>query len=210
MNIIQILKTFYKHIVLICVSTVIVTLLVITKAFFLTTPTYTSNAQLIANNNTAMISTYKQLITSDKFTSAVSTGLTKRKSISSDQIGNVSVVYTPTSPIFTISYTSSNPKVAVMGANKTAQLFVNNLDKYFAGSAVTIYSQADIPQRSDRAQLKKKIISGLIFGFVLGIILALFIELFSLTIKDSDYAKNILGLNDLGTVHLMSKTKRSK
>jgi len=210
MNIMQIVKMFYKHVVLICLSIVVVTLLVTAKLFFFTTPTYVSSAQLIANNNTSMISTYQQLITSDKFTSAINMSLVKSKAVSSNEVGSVSVVYTPTSPIFSIDYTASSPKVAVMGANKAAQVFVNNLDKYFAGNTVTIYSQANIPQRADRTQLKKKIIISALGGLVLGLLLSLVVELFSPNVKDSDYPRNILNLNSLGNVHLMSKSKRSK
>lgn len=210
MNIVQILKMFYKHIVLICTSIVIVTLLVIVKMFFFTTPTYVSSTQLIANNNTGMIGTYKQLITSDKFTSAINTSLIKNKLASSDEIGKVTVVYTPTSPIFEIDYTSSNPKVAVEGSNKATQLFVRNLGKYFAGNLVSVYSPANIPEKAGKTQLKKIIIISMISGFVIGCLFSLLVEIFSPSVKDVDYTQNVLGINNLGTVHLITREKRSR
>lgn len=204
---------FYKHIVLIVLSAAVVTMIVIVKIFFLTPPHYVGTAQLIANNNTSMISTYQQLVTSDKFAMAVNSNLVKDNLLSSDQAkskGLINVVYTPTSPIFSISYTSTDPKVAAAGANAASAFFINNLSKYFSGNTVSTYADATVPEQANTVGLKKKITVGVIAGIIIGLVISILIEIFRPSIKDSDYLQNVLGLNNLGNVHLSSKIKRGK
>ncbi|MFC6294110.1 YveK family protein [Lactiplantibacillus daoliensis] len=209
MNVVQILKMFYKHLVLICGSMLVVVVIVFTRSLFFTTPKYTASAQLIANNNTSMISTYKELITSEKFREATSSEL-KRSDISADNANvpvQFNVIYTPTSPIFSISCTSTSPKVAAASANIAANLFVNNLGKYFSGNLVSIYSKASIPNDATKSGLKKRLVISLIAGFILGTVLSLIKEIFARTLRDSDYTENVLGLNNLGVIHLSKMNK---
>lgn len=188
--------------------------------FFVITPEYGSQAQLIVrlpkndianvndiNANLQMITTYKDLIKSDTVVNEVKQRLKleHNSDISVSQLkGSIQVVQSENSQMFSITSKFSDPVVAENIANQTALVFQEKAKDMLLVDKISIISPAvaNFAPISPNNQLN--ILLGLIGGFIFGVALAFVVELFDRTVKDDRFISEDLGLAVLGTVPAMT------
>lgn len=185
-------------------------------AFFILTPKYSSQAQLVVtlpqtettnandvNTNLQMINTYKDIITGDLVTKEVSEKLNSEYGVklSTDDLKEViKVEQNQNSQMFSIIATSKSPREAANISNTTAEIFKANAKDVLNVDRISIISQAVANSAPVFPNKKLTLAVGLLFGLMLGVFLAILLELLDRTVKDSKVLTDEFGLTLLGNV----------
>lgn len=185
-------------------------------AFFILTPKYSSQAQLVVtlpqtettnandvNTNLQMINTYKDIITGDLVTKEVSEKLNSeyRVKMSTDDLKEViKVEQNQNSQMFSIIATSKSPREAANISNTTAEIFKANAKDVLNVDRISIISQAVANSDPIFPNKKLTIAAGLLLGLMLGVFLAVALELLDRTVKESKTLTDEFGLTLLGNV----------
>lgn len=185
-------------------------------AFFILTPKYSSQAQLVVtlpqtettnandvNTNLQMINTYKDIITGDLVTKEVSEKLSSeyRLKMSADDLKEtIKVEQNQNSQMFSIIATSTSPREAANISNTTAEIFKANAKDVLNVDRISIISQAVASSDPVFPNKKLTLAAGLLIGIMLGVFLALTFELLDRTIKESKALTDEFGLTILGNV----------
>lgn len=188
--------------------------------FFVITPKFSSQAQLIVrlpqnettnvndiNGNLQMINTYKDLIKSDTVMNEVQQRLkTEYDSDVSVEVlsASVSVNQSPNSQMFSIISKMTDPIVAQNIANQTALVFQEQAKDMVNVDKITIISSATANVTPVSPNDKINLVIGIALGIVLGIGAAFILELFDKTIKDDSFVEDELGFTVLGIVPNMT------
>jgi capsular polysaccharide biosynthesis protein len=212
----QLLDMFKKHIQLILTCMFAGLALSGVVTFFIITPKYSSQAQLVVtlpqsdstnvndvNSNLQMINTYKDFIVSDLVLNQVQSRLDTQYKIEMEpkEIKNlISVEQSQNSQMFSIIVTTTKSVEAAHIANTVAKTFQDNAKDVLNVDRITITSSA--VAESDPVSPNKKLFlaAGLILGALIGIIATLLIELMDRTVKDATFLTEELGFTLLGTV----------
>jgi capsular polysaccharide biosynthesis protein len=221
----EIFETLRKHLLTIFISMFAGLAIAGVATFFVLTPKYSSQAQLIvtlphsevtnANDvtmNLQMINTYKDMIVSDLVLNEVKTRLENEDNVhmSTGKIKEaISVNQSQNSQMFSIQAINTNAITAQQIANTTANVFQENAKDVMNVDKISIISKAvaDTTPVSPNNQLNLAI--GLILGVMVGIGSAFLMELFDRTVKDEKYVTDALGFPILGTVPEMSAKELS-
>ncbi|WP_137663702.1 YveK family protein [Enterococcus hulanensis] len=185
-------------------------------AFFILTPKYSSQAQLVVtlpqtettnandvNTNLQMINTYKDIITGDLVTKEVSEKLSSEYGlkISVDDLKEtIKVEQNQNSQMFSIIATSKSPREAANLSNVTAEIFKANAKNVLNVDRISIISQAVASSEPVFPNKKITIAAGLLIGIMIGVFLAVILELLDRTIKESKTLTDEFGLTLLGNV----------
>lgn len=216
----QLLDLLRKRLGLIIVGGIVGLLISGLLAFFILTPKYDSQAQLVVtlphsettnandvNTNLQMINTYKDIITGDLVTKEVSEKLDADYGIkltASELKETVKVEQNQNSQMFSIIATSTSPREAANIANVTAETFQANAKDVLNVDRISIISSAVAASNPVFPNKKLILLIGLVLGIMLGIILALVLELLDRTVKDSKALTEEFGLTILGNVPAMT------
>lgn len=185
-------------------------------AFFILTPKYSSQAQLVVtlpqtettnandvNTNLQMINTYKDIITGDLVTKEVSEKLSSEYGIkmnTNDLKESIKVEQNQNSQMFSIIATSKSPREAANISNTTAEIFKANAKDVLNVDRISIISQAVASSSPVFPNKKLTIAAGLLLGLMLGVFLAVALELLDRTVKESKTLTDEFGLTLLGNV----------
>lgn len=188
--------------------------------YFVITPNYSSQAQLIVrlpqnettnvndiNGNLQMINTYKDLIKSDTVMNEVQQRMKREhdSDLTIEALGSsVSVTQSQNSQMFSIVSKVTDPIVAQNIANQTALVFQEQAKDMLNVDKITIISSAIANVNPVSPNDKLNLIIGAVLGIMLGIAVAFILELFDKTIKDDSFVEDELGFTILGVVPNMT------
>lgn len=219
-NLEEIFETLRKHLVTIIISMFAGLAISGIVTFFILTPKYSSQAQLIVtlpqsdtanvndvNTNLQMINTYKDMIVSDLVLNEVKDRLETEDNVkmTAGQIKDaISVNQSQNSQMFSIQAISTNAVTAQQIANTTSQVFQENAKDVMNVDKISIISGAVANTTPVSPNNKLNLVIGLVLGMMVGVGLAFLFELLDRTVKDEKYVTDALGFPILGTVPEMS------
>lgn len=216
-DIFEILK---KHLATIIISMFVGLGIAGIATFFIITPKYESQAQLIVklpraensntqdvNTNLLMINTYKDLITGDLVMSTVKDRLESEYNLemtTGELKSAIQVVQSQNSQMFSIVATDDKALDAEHIANTTAQVFQENAQDVMDVDKISIISNAQASMSPVSPNNKLNLAIGLVLGLMVGIGLAFVLELLDRTVKDNRFVTETLDFTILGSVPHMS------
>ena len=216
----EIFETLRKHLITIIISMFAGLAISGIVTFFILTPKYSSQAQLIVtlpqsdtenvndvNTNLQMINTYKDMIVSDLVLNEVKDRLETEDNVkmTAEQIKDaISVNQAENSQMFSIQAISTNAVAAQQIANTTSQVFQENAKDVMNVDKISIISGAVANTTPVSPNNKLNLVIGLGLGMMIGVGLAFLFELLDRTVKDEKYVTDTLGFPILGTVPEMS------
>lgn len=209
-----------KRLGLILITTILGTLIAGLLTFFVITPKYSSEAQLIVtlpqteqtnvndvNANLMMLNTYKDLIKSN----AVLSEVQKRAAEEANFKGTVgtlsnmiSVTQSQNSQMFSIVATSTNAYEAKDLANITATVFQEQVKQILTVDKISVISNASVNLTPISPNKKLNLAIGFVLGCMVGVGIAFLLEFLDKTVKDSRFVTEELGLMLLGSVPEMT------
>lgn len=193
--------------------------------FFVITPKYSSQAQLMVrlpqsesvdvnniNANLQMINTYKDLIKSDTVMGEVKK---KMKSEYNNELtidtlkASIEVTQSQNSQMFSIITKGESPIMMQNIANLTALVFQEKAQETLSVDKISIISSATANLSPVSPNNKLNLLIGLVLGMITGIAFAFVLELFDKTIKSDSFVSEELGFTLLGIVPNMSTKELS-
>ncbi|MGO2629872.1 MAG: YveK family protein [Enterococcus italicus] len=222
----EIFEILKKHVAAILISMFAGLALASVATFFIITPKYNSQAQLIVklprtdatnagdvNTNLLMINTYKDMITGDLVMSTVKDRLESEYDLDktvSELKGAIQVQQSQNSQMFSIVATDTKPVDAEHIANTTAKVFQENAKDVLDVDKISIISNAQASMTPVSPNNKLNLAIGLVLGMMVGVGLAFLLELLDRTVKDSRFVAENLGFTILGSVSQMTDKELKK
>ena len=222
----EIFDILKKHVAAILISMFAGLALASVATFFIITPKYNSQAQLIVklprtdatnagdvNTNLLMINTYKDMITGDLVMSTVKDRLESEYDLDktvSELKGAIQVQQSQNSQMFSIVATDTKPVDAEHIANTTAKVFHENAKDVLDVDKISIISNAQASMTPVSPNNKLNLAIGLVIGMMVGVGLAFLLELLDRTVKDSRFVAENLGFTILGSVPQMTDKELKK
>lgn len=222
----EIFDILKKHVAAILISMFAGLALASVATFFIITPKYNSQAQLIVklprtdatnagdvNTNLLMINTYKDMITGDLVMSTVKDRLESEYDLDktvSELKGAIQVQQSQNSQMFYIVATDTKPVDAEHIANTTAKVFQENAKDVLDVDKISIISNAQASMTPVSPNNKLNLAIGLVLGMMVGVGLAFLLELLDRTVKDSRFVAENLGFTILGSVPQMTDKELKK
>ncbi|MDT2646138.1 Wzz/FepE/Etk N-terminal domain-containing protein [Enterococcus dongliensis] len=222
----EIFDILKKHVAAILISMFAGLALASVATFFIITPKYNSQAQLIVklprtdatnagdvNTNLLMINTYKDMITGDLVMSTVKDRLESEYDLDktvSELKGAIQVQQSQNSQMFSIVATDTKPVDAEHIANTTAKVFQENAKDVLDVDKISIISNAQASMTPVSPNNKLNLAIGLVLGMMVGVGLAFLLELLDRTVKDSRFVAENLGFTILGSVPQMTDKELKK
>lgn len=189
--------------------------------FFILTPKYSSQTQLVVtlpqtentnvndvNTNLQMINTYKDIITGDLVTKEVAEKLTRSygTDIEKEDLKKaIKVEQNQNSQMFSVIAVSTSPKEAMDISNVTAETFKSNAKNVLNVDRISIISKAVEDSTPIFPNKKLSLLIGALIGLIVGIFAAFVLEVLDRTIKDSQVITDQFGLTILGNVPQMTQ-----
>lgn len=222
MNISDILNKLKKNVIWI-ISTIFVCVGISgVITFFILTPKYDSSSQMIAkmskddnnqvnigdvNSNLMLISTYKDIIKSSLvMEESVRQINDKGYSLSAEELQKLTAVeQAQNSQMFTITVTSSSPKLSQIAANIITEVFQVKVGEVMAVNKVSVIAPASRNTKPITPNIKLNLVIGSFIGLLLGISYILIKDIFDKTVDDEEFITNNLGLLVLGTIPEMNE-----
>lgn len=217
----EIFEILRKHLASIIISMFAGLALAGIVTFFIITPKYSSQTQLIVtlpqsettnvndvNTNLQMINTYKDFITGDLVMEQVKDRLDSEYGLkmSEGEIrGSITINQSQNSQMFSIQATSSKAVDAEHIANTTAQIFQENVKDVMNVDKISIISKASASMSPVSPNNKLNLAIGVVLGLMVGIGLAFLLELLDKTVKDDKFIRDNLDFAILGTVSQISQ-----
>ncbi|MBO6357938.1 tyrosine protein kinase [Enterococcus casseliflavus] len=222
----EIFDILKKHVAAILISMFAGLALASVATFFIITPKYDSQAQLIVklprtdatnagdvNTNLLMINTYKDMITGDLVMSTVKDRLESEYDLDktvSELKGAIQVQQSQNSQMFSIVATDTKPVDAEHIANTTAKVFQENAKDVLDVDKISIISNAQASMTPVSPNNKLNLAIGLVLGMMVGVGFAFLLELLDRTVKDSRFVAENLGFTILGSVPQMTDKELKK
>ncbi|MEI2401385.1 YveK family protein [Niallia taxi] len=223
----ELFQTLRKRIVLIISITIIAMIVSATVSYFILTPKYKSSTQILVNQsktddsafyntnevqtNIQLISTYSVIIKSAAILNTVKNDLNLKMSIS--ELNNkITVDSALNSQIMTVSVTDSDPAIALDIANRTAEVFENEIKKIMNVDNVTILPLADDQENQSPISPNPTlniVIAGIV-GLLVGIGLAFILEFLDNTVKTESDIEKLLELPVLGAITTIDENFEAK
>lgn len=219
----EIFEILKKHVAAILISMFAGLALASVATFFIITPKYNSQAQLIVklprtdatnagdvNTNLLMINTYKDMITGDLVMNTVKDRLESEYSLDKsvgELKGAIQVQQSQNSQMFSIVATDTKPVDAEHIANMTAQVFQENAKDVLDVDKISIVSQAQASMTPISPNNKLNLAIGLVLGMMIGIGLAFLLALLDRTVKDTRFVTETAGFTILGSVPQMTNAE---
>lgn len=222
----EIFDILKKHVAAILISMFAGLALASVATFFIITPKYNSQAQLIVklprtdatnagdvNTNLLMINTYKDMITGDLVMSTVKDRLESEYDLDktvSELKGAIQVQQSQNSQMFSIVATDTKPVDAEHIANTTAKVFQENAKDILDVDKISIISNAQASMTPVSPNNKLNLAIGLVLGMMVGVGLAFLLELLDRTVKDTRFVTETAGFTVLGSVPKMTSKEIAK
>ncbi|MED4044789.1 Wzz/FepE/Etk N-terminal domain-containing protein [Priestia aryabhattai] len=205
-----------KRLWLIALITIIAATFSAVISFFVLTPVYQTNTQILVNQakseqqlynagamqtNVQLISTYNDIIKSPAILDKVISKLNLDSSATSLS-GQIQVTSSENSQVAQITVQDTDPKRATEIANTTASVFQKEVPKIMNIDNVSILSKADFAasQSPVKPQPILNIIIGLVVGLIAGLGLSFLLEYLDNTIKTEQDIESTLSLPIMGVI----------
>ncbi|WP_361344497.1 Wzz/FepE/Etk N-terminal domain-containing protein, partial [Streptomyces sp. NPDC021562] len=195
-------------------------------SYFLLTPEYKSSTQILVNQtkedesvynynevqtNVQLINTYSVIIKSASILNNVRSDLNLDISLS-DLNKKITVESAQNSQIMTVSVIDPDPSVALQIANKTAEVFENEIKDLMQVDNVSILPLAD--DQENQAPISPNptlnIAIAAIIGLFIGIGLAYLLEYLDNTVKTEQDIEKLLNLPVLGAITIIDQNFEAK
>jgi capsular polysaccharide biosynthesis protein len=218
----QIVKSRFSLIISVTLVVVIITAVI---SFFILTPVYQSSTQLLVNQtqnnqslynenqvqtNLQLVNTYSVIIKSPAVLDLVIKDLNLKMS-EGELNQDITVESETNSQVVNITVQNTDPKQAALIANKTAEVFKNQIINIMKVDNVTILAKADVVKK--QAPIKPRpslnIMIALVVGLMIGIALAFIIDYFNNMIKTEQDVEKALGLPILGVITTFEDSKET-
>ena len=219
-------KIVKKNIGLIVVTTAIGLLLAAFVSYFVMTPKYDANVDVLVNRkqdkaianqlsdqqaDVNMINTYKDIITKEVTLVPVQKELHDKLGYSisvATLMGNTAVTNQQNSQVFSITYTDTDAARSKTVANTIANVFKSKVKTILDINNVSIIAKARQPKAPSSPNKKLNMLIGLVLGLFIGLAIALLRTITDKKVKDLDFLTDELGLTKLGIVGHTRKTSR--
>lgn len=218
----EIILILRKRILLILSMTILGVIVLAGFTFFLVTPKYGTDVQLVVQSNqenatgnnlqsdltgnVMMVNTYKDLIKSDIVLDQVASELAMEKGgqyTLSELDQMINVTQSQNSQMFSINVVSRSAKEAMDIANKTAMIFKEKAVEILKVDKVSIISLAKLKEKPVSPNKQLNLIIGAAIGFIMGALLTFLIEFLDKTVKDEKFISNELALPLLGEISIV-------
>jgi capsular polysaccharide biosynthesis protein len=219
----ELFETLRKRLWLILFITGLATIVSAVVSYFFLTPIYQASTQILVNQakseqqlynyneiqtNLQLINTYSVIIKSPTILEKVKDELNLDRTM--DELNEqIQVSSEKDSQVFSVTVQDPDPAMAVKIANKTADVFKNEIVKIMNIDNVTILSKAEV--KENQAPVKPKPMLNMAIAFVVGLMtgvgLAFLLEYLDNTIKAETDVEKHLGLPVLGSVSVISSQK---
>ena len=212
----EIMKIIKKRLFLIIGLTIFATGIAITISFYVLTPIYQAQTQILIDQkhngeevysrsqiemDLYLISTYNDIITSPIILNKVVEKLEIDTSVK--RLANqITLSSENGSKVIDMDVLDKDPKRAVDIANTTAEVFQKEVPNLLNVDNIKILSEARIGEANSPVSPNKErnIAIGVVIGIMLGIGLAILLETLDTTIKNEKDVENIIGLPIMGVV----------
>jgi capsular polysaccharide biosynthesis protein len=192
-------------------------------SYFLLTPIYQASTQILVNQkkseqslysanevqtNLQLINTYNVIITSPAILDIVSEEL--NLDMTAAQLkGKITVGSEKDSQVVNLSVQDSDAKVAAQIANKTAEVFKEEISDIMNVNNVSILAKADVTENPSPIKPRPllNVAIAMIVGLMASVGLAFLLEYFNNTIKNEQDIEKILGLPILGVIAMIDDQK---
>lgn len=222
----KIVEIIRKRIVLIIIFIIISISISIGVTFYVLTPIYQAQTQILVNQKSnsvetnswqatdidlRLINTYNEIITSPVILTPVIEKL-ELDTTPEQLMEQITVSSKSDSQVVNISVIVPDPLNAVEIANTVAEVFKEQIPKLMSVDNITILSaakQSDSP-RPLKPNKELNLAVGAVLGFMLGVGLAMYLEFLDTTIKSEDDIETFLHLPVMGVVGLIPEEKVKK
>ena len=223
----ELFQTLKKRILLIISITLFAMIVSGIVSYYVLTPEYKSSTQILVNQsktdetsfyntnevqtNIQLISTYSVILKSAAILNTVKNDLNLDMSVSALN-NKITVESAQNSQIMTISVTDSDPTVALNIANKTAEVFEEEIKKIMSVDNVTILPLADDQENQSPVSPNPplNIIIAAVVGLLIGIGLAFLLEYLDNTVKTEQDIEKLLELPVLGAITVIDENFEAK
>jgi len=212
----ELFQTLKKRLWLIGLITIIAAIISAVVSFFVVTPIYESKTQILVNQtksdqqlytgnevqtNIQLINTYNVIIKSPAILDKVKSELNLKRTV--DELNNqISVSSAKDSQVVEITAQDPSPHIAAQIANKTAEVFQNQISTIMKVDNVSVLSKADV--KDDVSPVKPQpllnIAIAMVLGLMAGIGLAFLLEYLDNTIKTEQDIETTLELPVIGAI----------
>lgn len=223
----DIFKTLKKRAALILSLTVIAVIIAAIVSFFVLTPIYQANTQVLVNqkkeditqqttsadiqSNLQLINTYNEIIKSPAILSIVIENLDLP--LSPGQLASkVNVTNANNSQVLNVSVQDENYNVAADMANQIVEVFKEEVPKLMNIDNVNILSPAQYSDNPVPIKPNKllNIAIALVIGLMVGVGLAFLLEYLDTTVKTEQDVEDIIGLPIIGIIGVISTEEMRK
>lgn len=222
----ELFQTLRKRVFLIISVALIAMIVIGVVSYFVLTPVYKSSTQILVNQakedqsvynynevqtNVQLISTYSVILKSSAILNEVKNDLQLNISVA-ELNDKITVESAQNSQIMTISVTDPDPAIALEIANKTAEVFENEIKDIMSVDNVTILPLADDQENQSPVSPNPPLniaIAGIV-GLLLGIGLAFLLEYLDNTVKSEQDIEKLLGLPVLGAITIIDENFEAK
>ncbi|WP_437829656.1 YveK family protein [Niallia taxi] len=222
----ELFQTLRKRLFLIISVALIAMIVIGVVSYFVLTPIYKSSTQILVNQakedqsvynynevqtNVQLISTYSVILKSSAILNEVKNDLELNISVA-ELNDKITVESAQNSQIMTISVTDPDPAIALDIANKTAEVFENEIKDIMSVDNVTILPLADDQENQSPVSPNPPLniaIAGIV-GLLLGVGLAFILEYLDNTVKNEQDIEKLLGLPVLGAITIIDENFDAK
>lgn len=159
--------------------------------------------------NQKLVTTYQQIVKSDKVLSKVIKELNLKCKVE-DLRDNINVNALTDTEIIEITVYNTNAKVAYKITNKIAQIFTEEVKNIYNVSNVSILDEAKIAKEKSNMSMLKFLVIFTLIGIVLGIGIITICFYFDTTIKTSEQIEAKFDIPLLGTIPNLEDKKNKK
>ncbi|MCA1048642.1 capsular biosynthesis protein [Priestia aryabhattai] len=215
-NLRELFQVLRKRIWLIVLIAIIAATISAVTSFFVLTPVYQTNTQILVNQakseqqlynagavqtNVQLISTYNDIIKSPAILNKVIDQLNLDSS-AKVLSGEIQVASSENSQVAQITVQDTNAKRATDIANATASVFQEEIPKIMNVDNVSVLSKADLAASKSpvKPQPMLNVIIALVIGLMIGIGVSFLLEYLDNTIKTEQDIENILELPIMGVI----------
>lgn len=161
--------------------------------------------------NSKLVSTYRDLVTSDKITRNVISNLAL--DIDGDDLKkSIKVTAKSDTEIIAVSVRNEDPALAAKIANEIAKVLIENVKGFYGIENLHVVDEAEVPQAPSNVHHVKDIVIFAFIGVIIAMIYVMILNMLDTTIKSEEEIEEITGLTILVTLPLYERTddKRRK
>ena len=219
-SLIELYQILKKHFFTIVTAILIGTVVSVMVMIFFVTPKYSSEAQLLVNQqgdanqstiqnneiqaNIQLINTYSDILTGHSVLKQVNENLNNMYSVST--LNNaVSVNQSQNSQAFNVSVVMETAEEAQMILNEIINVFETTVQEVYKNNVTSIYVLSPASYNSNRVSpsLTMYILIGAMLGLAFSLLIVLIIELMDTTVKDEEFITQ-QGIISLGRIYELS------